>query len=291
MLQRILDLQKEIYQAVTTDDDTGNALPFYPEYTPYVAFSQNGELFSLSFFGDGYDDDPKTKAVDFKKEDWYNFAFCRFLDFIAEPENADKILSLKFHGADEGGNGFKTWDFNRLANAEVIFPNLKHFEVKLTDLGDHNTSILDNGFSYEENGITAKLLQKMPNLASLILPSAPNQDFFEVGEHPLEYLKIQAGYNHENFIENWAKSQKFPHLRAVDYSEVIDVFNREQEDYTPFEHFKTLFQSEVFSSVKHFTLRNFNLTREELIELQKLNSVQFLTIDAHGGKYVGHLMK
>lgn len=288
MLQRILDLQKEIYQAVTTDE-TGNTLPFRAEYTPYVAFSQAGELFSLSFFGNGYDDDSQIKAVNFKKEDWYNFAFCRFLDFIAEPKNAEKILSLKFHGADEGANGTKSWDFNRLVNAEVVFPNLKHFEVKLTDLGDHNQSILDNGFSYQENGITAKLLQKMPNLTSLILPSAPNKAFFEVGEHPLQYLKIQAGYNHENFIENWAKSQNFPHLRAVDYSEVFDTSGI--DEYTDFEHFKALFQSKAFSSVKHFTLRNFNLTKEELFELQKLNSVQFLTIDAHGGKYVSYLMK
>lgn len=289
MIHRILDLQQEIYQFVTTDFDTGETQKFHCEFSPYVSFSKVGDLFALTFFGDGFDEEPETKAVDFQYET--NFPFCRFLDFIAEPENAEKIISLNFFGADEGANGTKSWNFNRLANAEVSFPNLQHFEVQLTDLGDHNQSILDDDFSYEENGISAKLLKKMPNLKSLILPSAPNQDFFEIGEHPLEFLKIQAGYNHENFIENWAKSQNFPNLRAVDYSEVIDIFDRKQDDYTDFEHFKKLFTSKAFSSVEHFKLRHFHLTKEQLFELQRLNSVQFLIIDAHGGKYVSHLME
>ncbi|MDO4762898.1 MAG: hypothetical protein Q4A00_00730 [Flavobacteriaceae bacterium] len=288
MLQEILNLQAEIFKSATTDFDTGDTLPFYIEYSPYISFSQVGSLFALTFFGEGFDENPQTKAVDFQHET--NFAFCRFLDFITEPAHAEKIISLKFQGADAGANGTKSWNFNRLANANVLFPNLKYFEVQLTDLGDHNQSILDD-FSYEENGITAKLLQKMPNLESLILPSAPNKSFFEIETHPLKHLKIQAGYNHENFIENWSNSRNFPNLTTVDYSEIIDIFEVETDEYTKFESFKKLFKSEAFSSVKHFTLWHFNLSNEQLFELQRLSSVQFSIIDAHGRKYVNHLMK
>lgn len=289
MIEQIIKLQEEIYNYETKDFDTGEEREYTIDYSSKIEFSKIGKLFSLSFYGDGYDDDPSIKATEFDYET--NFAFCRFLDFISEHQNAENIISLHFGGKDEGANGTKSWFFDRILNSKVIFPNLKIFSVQLTDLGDHNQSIIDHQFSMEESGVIAKLISKMPILESLIIPSAPDQSFFEIGKHPLSYLKVQAGYDHQNFIENLSESDNFYQLSVLDYTEVIDVFDKQDEEYTYFESFKKLFQSKTFSSIQSFILRGSILTKDQLFELQKSNNVQFFNIIIKGGRYVSHLIQ
>jgi len=289
MIEQITKIQEEIYSYETKDFDTGEEKEYYIDYASKIEFSKMGNLFSLSFYGNGYDDDPSTKATEFDYQT--NFAFCRFLDFISEQQNADKIISLHFGGHDEGANGTKSWFFDRIVNSNVTFPNLKTFNVQLTDLGDHNQSIIDYEFSMEESGVIAKLISKMPNLENLTVPSAPDKSFFEIGKHPLSFLKVQAGYDHQNFIESLSESENFYQLSALDYTEVIDVFDKPEEEYTAFESFKKLFQSKAFSTVRHFKLRGSILTKDQLFELQKSNDVQFLNIIAKGGRYVSHLIQ
>ncbi len=289
MIEQIIDLQNKIYKYETTDFDTGEEKEYFIDYSPKIEFAKIGDFYSLSFYGSGYDDDSNTKVKDFDYET--NFAFCSFIEFISEQQNAEKIISLFFGGSDEGANGTKSWMFDRMINSNVVFSNLKTFTVQLTDLGDHNQSIIDCDFSMKESGVVAKLVSKMPKLENLTIPSAPDKSFFEIGRHPLSFLKVQSGYNHQNFIENLSESKNFHQLSALDYSEVIDIFDKPSEDYTKFESFKKLFQSKAFSSVGHFKLRNSILTEEQLFELQKLNKVQFLNIKTKGGQYVSHLMQ
>ncbi len=287
MIEQFLELQKEVYKYETTDFETGDNIAYFVDYSSNIFFSQVGDFFEIIFWGDGYDDDPDTKITEIDYST--NFAFCRFLEFISNPKIADKLISIKFSGPDEGANGTKSWNFNRLVNSNVVFPNMKSFVVQLTNLGDHNQSIID-GDCLDENGIIAKLISKMPNLESLVLPSAPDKSFFQIGKHPLKSLTIQAGYSNQNFIENLADSENFSQLSALDYTEMIDVYDIPAEEYTSFESYKKLFQSKGFSTVKHFKLRGSILKTEQLFELQKLNNVQFLNIVAHGGRYVSHLM-
>ncbi|TDX87299.1 hypothetical protein [Epilithonimonas xixisoli] len=288
MTEKLIQLQNEIYKYETTDFETGEEREYFIGYAPKIEFSKIGEFYSLSFYGNGFDDDPTVAVSEFDYET--NFAFCRFLEFISEQQHAEKIISLHFGGQDEGANGTKSWVFDRIINSDAVFSNLKVFAIQQTDLGDHNQSIIDSDFSMEENGTIAKLVIKMPKLESLVIPSAPDKSFFEIGKHPLSFLKVQAGYNHQNFIKNLSESENFHQLSALDYSEVIDVFDMPVEDYTNFEDFKKLFLSKAFSFIKHFKLRNSILTEEQLFELQKLNDVQFLNIRSHGGRYVSHLM-
>lgn len=283
MIERLIHLQEEIYKYETEINKK-----YFINFSPKIEFSKIGNLFSLSFYGNGYDDDSTIKATEFDYET--NYAFCRFLDFIIEPQNAEKIISLHFGGSDEGANGTKSWMFDRVINSNTNFSNLKNFSIQLTDLGDHNQSIIDYDYSMEENGVISKLVSKMPNLECLIVPSAPDKSFFEIGKHPLSFLKIQAGYEHQNFIENLSESENFYQLSALDYTEVIDVFDKPIEEYTTYESFKKLFKSKAFSNVRHFKLRGSILSQEQLFELQKINNVQFLNIVAKGGRYVSHLM-
>lgn len=283
MLAKLQQLQQEIYRYTTAEDKT-----YFPGYSPKLSFYQVGELFDISFYGDGYDDDPNTLMSEIS--DGYNFAFCRLLDVLTSQEYADQLVSISFEGPDEGANGTKSWDFTRLTNSGVNFPELKSFKVKLTDPGDHNLNIIE-GSGEEGEEMIAKLISKMPVLEELVLPSTPGISFFEIGEHPLKHLTLQAGYGHQHFIENLANSSNFKGLKSLDYSDMMDLYDLPEDEFTPFHSYAALFVSTALLPVKHLKLRNTKLSQEQLFELQKLNDIQFLYIDVHGGRYVSHMMR
>jgi hypothetical protein len=284
MLEALEKLQRDILHYETQQE-----YGYVVGYSPKLMFYQVGNLFEIILYSDGYDDDASIKAIDIDYEE--NYVFCALLDLLTIQNNANKLLAIEFTGQDEGANGIKSWMFDRIINSKVNFPNLKSFKVQLTDLGDHNTNIIDGG-GLEEKGVLAKLLAKMPVLEIMIVPSAPDKSFFEIGEHPLGYLKVQSGISSQNFISNLANSNNFVNLKAIDYAEQIDFENNsDQIEFTSFSDFKQLFLSQGFASVKRFVLRGSKLTKEQLLELHGSNKVQFLCIDAHGGFYVNNLKR
>lgn len=269
MEQELLELQKNIYQEESQEYE------FFIGYSSQLFFSSIGQFYDLYFYGDGNND---------------SVPFQMLLEFICKQEYADRIVSMRFDGPDEGANGTKNWDFELVTNSNVMYPNLKQFKVQLSDYADHNCNII--GKYYDEDGMIAKLLVKMPTLMSLTVPSAPDKSFFDIACHPLEYLRLQAGYDNQNFIRNLAQSNNFQLLASLDYSDFMDTNNATKDCYTSFEDFKMLFTSTAFSSVKHFILRNSILSKEQLFELQCLNNIlQFKYVDAKCGQYVSNMKK
>jgi hypothetical protein len=268
MRDKLIELQKRIDQYYVDNEE-----PFRLEYSTRIYFFQSGGHYDVKFFGESYE-----------------LGFGELLDLLSKPDNAAQIIGLSFDGPDAGANGSTSWDFSRIINDNVTFPNLLAFKVKLTDLGDHNQSIID-GHYLLENGMVAKLLAKMPNLETLVIPSAPDHPFFEIGEHPLREFTLQAGYDHQNFISNLAGSSNFKSLVFLDYTERFDdTGDPDKEQFTSFEAFKKLFISEAFASVRHFRLRGSNLTMEQLYQLQRLNPIQFMYINCQIGNYIGNRM-
>lgn len=211
MLEALKKLQNDILHYENQQE-----YGYMVDYSPKLMFYQVGDLFDIVLYSDGYDDDANVKAIDMDYEG--NFAFCALLDLLTIQDNANKLLAIEFTGQDEGANGIKSWVFDRIINSEVTFPNLKIFKVQLTDLGDHNLNII-GGRDLEEKGVLAKLLAKMPALETMIVPSAPDKSFFEIGEHPLSYLKVQSGLDNQNFISNLSASHNFVNLKVIDYAE------------------------------------------------------------------------
>lgn len=189
--------------------------------------------------------------------------------FLSNQEYAKQIRSLRFDSPDEGANGTNNFDFSTLTESNAIFPNLRNFAVKLTQLEDHNGTII--GDIYEEDGQVAKLIKKMPNLLSLQIPSAPNSDFFDFVNHPLELLTVQTGFDHQNFILNFSESTYFPKLRYLDFTDYQETYVENwQNECVPFDHFVKLFSSSAFDSIRLIILRNVNLTTEQIAELKSL---------------------
>lgn len=278
MIEKLIELQARIYNYHNSSENK-----YALEYSPRVGFSKIGDFYEIIFYGEGYDDDAKIHSSELEPAQ-FNYGFCALQDFLIE--NPHQIISLIFTGPDEGANGTRNWNFSRIIDADVVFKNLKIFKVALTNVGDHNQSVI--GVYDEESGMIAKLIAKMPNLKELVLPSAPNEDFFKLPRLNIHHLKIQAGYSRQNFIENLSKSHNLPELKSLDYAEAYDHFgDLDDEEFTSFRKIKDLFKSSLFAyEYFHFTLRENRLTQHQLEELQKIKKVQFLYIKTEVGRYI-----
>ena len=186
MINALLTLQQDIfnYQDI---QNKGEHPYLLNNDSNRVLFSPVGDLFAIYYYGAGYDDDSSIKAADLTEG--YNFSFCALLDLLSEQKYADRVVSLIFDSPDEGANGINDWNFTRLVNANVNFPNLEEFKVKLTDLGDHNTSLINDD---DGNDIITKLVAKMPSLVHLTIPSTPDDTFFSLEHRSLQSMVVQA---------------------------------------------------------------------------------------------------
>lgn len=273
MEKRLRELQLQVYHAGKEWEPD-----YHADYSPKLMYSYavDEELYELTYYG--------------HEEE----AFAHMLQFLTVQENANYILSLTFDGPDEGENGTSCWDFRQLANSPVIFPNLKSFRVKLTDPGDHNQQIIGENYGLEENGMIGGLLQKMPALEQLTIPSAPDKTFFQTGPSPLFKLVMQTGYDHQHFIDNLAASDNFPKLMWLDFTDHQHCYPgpADLSAYTPFESYKKLFASKATIPLAIFKLRSSILTKEQLFELQDMRpDIQVLWIEGGRSSYIRHLQQ
>ena len=216
-------------------------------------------------------------------------AFCmeegydEILASIAHQDIACHISSLKLIGPDEGSNGTRHWDISPLVNSASTFTSLKEFSIQRTSPTDHNTSII--GEDYEEDGQISKFLAKCPSLMSLTCPSAPNSDFFEIGSDSLTSLRLDAGYDTQNFIKNLANSSSFPNLRYLEWSDFCSGELKDNvENPTSYDDYVALFKSKAFDKVSMFVLKNPFLSKEELDSLNKIKpelSIKVVTVSSH----------
>ena len=213
-----------------------------------IGISQAGEVFHLNIDGGSE-------------------TFEDLMDTLAKPDVAPFISSLVLRRPDEGANGTNNWDIELLVQTEAMYSQLEAFSIQLGQPADHNRSIV--AASYDEDGVLARLLAKSPRLQALTAPSAPDTAFFEVGERPLRFMSIDAGYDTQNFILNLARSSCFPDLQCFEWGEYRETYVDDYLDNcTPIEHYRELFQSPAFRSVRRFVWRNPACANEEIRELK-----------------------
>ncbi|MDF1743923.1 MAG: hypothetical protein P1V19_09510, partial [Gimesia sp.] len=213
---------------------------------------QSEELFDLDFFGDTFEEG----CID-------------LMGVLARSDVAPHIRSLIFRCPDTGANGTRSWDLEPMLETEVSFTNLELFTIQQNQPGDHNCSIIASDF--EEDGVLSKLLKQSPNLVELTIPSAPDENFFEMGERPIQFLSVDAGYDTQGFISNLAKSSCFPDLSCLEWGE----YNQTHlDDYlercTSIENYRELFGAKSFAQVSRFVWRNPVCSDEEIEELKML---------------------
>jgi len=256
-LRRLAELQ----HALSREADPNR----WDEEGPRLLLGETGGLVDLAFYGSPFDD-----------------PFFDLQEILAEPEVAPQVRSLSFRGPDAGANGTRHWDFGPLVGSEAHFPGLRSLFIEPTLPEHHNASILGEG--YEEDGMLAGLLQRMPALERLTSPSAPDQRFFEVGARPLAYLRVETGYDRQDFLRNFNASSCFPGLQVLEFGDFDDRSAPEYpESCATYEEYGALFRSAAFAPVKYFILRNPALSREQLQALKALRpKLLFRVIHSHG---------
>jgi hypothetical protein len=186
---------------------------------------------------------------------------------LVRPEVSSGLISLCLRGPDVGSNGTRNWDLSQLADGDICFPRLRSLVIEQASPADHNQSIVAS--VYEEEGVLARLLSKAPSLEHLVSPSAPGADFFEVGRRPLRFLSVDAGYDHQGFIRNLARSHCFPDLVSLEYGEYSETYTEDFESHvTPIGDYDELFDSPSFARVMVFVWRNPACDASEIARLK-----------------------
>lgn len=252
-MERLIALQRAIEARADPDGDAS--------FVDRLCVTKVGNLAHLDFYGDPFGE-----------------SFGDVINILVEPAIANLVASIDLRGPDEGSNGTRNWDLTAIAESAASFPNLKRLCIEQTKPSDHNRSIVAQ--TYDEDGVLAKILAKSPAIEVLVTPSAPNSDFFRVGQRAIEYLNVDTGYDNQGFIANLARSTCFPKLRAFEFGEYHETY---MEDFsahlTPFSDYRELFMSPAFAKVKVFQWRNPACSQAELAEIKNLEkSRQILVV-------------
>jgi len=179
-----------------------------------LTFIEYDDLYDITWYTGNYGfqstskkhlENPKTDSfINDSYLDYYEYGLDWLIDILIE--NGNKIRSLTFLNPHNFGyNGCANWDFIRLVESNVVFPNLQILKVQLYEVGDHNQSFIGN-LNEDGNKQVTQLLEKMPNLVEVEIPGTPDSDFFKINFSALRYMKVQAGFDSKHFIKNLSHS-------------------------------------------------------------------------------------
>lgn len=188
---------------------------------------------------------------------------------LAREPVARALVSLTFDCPDMGANGVCNWDLTEFADGDVAYPLLRHLRIARNTPDRHNRCIVAR--AYEEGGVLGRIANKAPQLESLETPSAPSANFFEVELNNLTHLRVDAGFDTNDFVRMLARASFPPKLRGFEWG---DYAERYVDDWlsktTPFEDMEALVRCEGFGQIKAFSLRNTPYAVEELKQLKAL---------------------
>jgi len=244
----IPDVLKTLQTRLSTVDD-----PEYPiDMIPRLSVTDMGSSVGIEFFGSPFDE-----------------PYQEVLNTLGQPDIAGLLRFLILRAPDEGANGTKHWDLESLLANNAVFQQLETLSVQLSNPSDHNCGII--GADYEENGVLSRILKQSPRLRELTAPSAPNADFFKVGERPLRFLNIDAGFDTQGFIANLSASNSLPELSCLEWGEYCQTYMDDwRHGCTPFKDYLKLFNSAVFANVRKFVWRNPVCSPDEIQQLRRL---------------------
>lgn len=234
--KQLVELQKQ-----SNFEQEGFPLSSQLTHCDRVYFSESDGYYDLIWFaGDyGYTSCSVDELSQFNPEhivntdeNIYDYApLSWFIDILID--NPDKVRSLHFTNDDVGTNGVRDWRFTRLLHADIKFKNLVSFKVQGYQRGDHNFPVVTENEFFEVDDTVSQLLQKMPNVYEVEVPSPPDEAFFEMKFPQLKRLTVQSNLRNNDFIKNLAQSPLLSQLVSLDFMDVLhddDLSYKSQAD-------------------------------------------------------------
>lgn len=187
---------------------------------------------------------------------------------LHEPAVAARLLEVTATAEDEGVNGTRHFQLQKLLADGQVYPVLGKFALQRTQPDDCARTIVTLDWQYEENGVLGLLLDQAPQLRSLEAASAPSARFFARTSHPLTELRLSVGYDHQGFVEGLAASRCFPELATLELVDYAETYVPEWEaKRVPAEAWRALFASTGLPALRHVTLVGTSLTESDRAEL------------------------
>jgi hypothetical protein len=210
------------------------------------------------------------------------YGLYELFELLSQSELASRLVHLSVAGPDAGSNGTCNLDLKPLVSAGTPFPRLSELRIERNAPAQHNRRVVAE--DYDEDGVLTELLRLSSALEVLESPSAPRADFFEVGPRNLRCLRVDAGYDHQSFVRNFAERGTVFRTRTLEFGEYAER-NVEgfAEHCTPLEDYLCLFESEAFQRLDTFSWRNPALSDAQIAELRVLRptvSVQLVRSSA-----------
>jgi hypothetical protein len=201
----------------------------------------------------------------------FNESYSELLNCLIRPDVSSALTTLSLRGPDEGANGTRTWDIGVLTESKSTFPQLESLHIEQTKATDHNRSIVAAAKEYEEAGALARMISKAPALTELTVPSAPDASFFDRPSHPLRFLSVHAGYDHQSFVLNLANSACFSGLSTLEFCDLCETHLDDWKNKrTTFDDWQALFRSNALKSLSRIVMMNVACSPEQLRELRGL---------------------
>ena len=185
---------------------------------------------------------------------------------IATSEYTQIIKKLRFFHKGGHANGTVELYFVELLSYNS-FPNLDFFYTQHYSKDGSLIASMDGGF--DEGGLGGKILDSMPQLRTLNLVSAPNENFFQREFHPIETLEVRAGYDNNNFLERLSGANCFPKLKHFSYQDINIAFHQSTEDSVlTFEVIEKFMESKNFPELEVLSLIELKLTEQQIEKLK-----------------------
>jgi hypothetical protein len=195
---------------------------------------------------------------------------------LAHPDVAPRLRSLTYlTEATLAANGTYDYNIDPLVDGEHQFPNLIRLSLAQGH-GEDGYKILtspQSGDDWYEAGVLARLLDKAPCLEDLVTPVPANDRFFQGCQHPLQSLDVDAGFDCVEFIRHLSACSRFPNLRKLVFTDFRQYYLDDwRTQTTKFEDYVLFFKSAVASKLQSISLREVNLTSEQVNQLLTIRS-------------------
>jgi hypothetical protein len=192
--------------------------------------------------------------------------FTEIVQLLGTPLVAPWLTALTLEGHQIAANGCIDWEMGPIAYARSRFARLRVFRVE--SIGNEDGPCFAGslvGNSRSDQTVATRLLDRMPVLQELSIPEPPQEEAFFLGQpHPLRSLSVSE-VDSQSFVSRLTVTRRFAKLEEI---QLTESFRSDVCPRLPATQYARLLQSDTFPTLRAVTLRQVDLTDEQIAHLR-----------------------